>query len=413
MVQREAIAALTGLRFVAAFFVALAHLLPKAVPMPNPENWYQQVYSLASDGMTLFFVLSGFVIHYNYSDSIKQNGARGLYNFFVARFARLYPLYIVTIFASLLLAYTYQSLPAATSEVLPSYLLMVQTWFYWPVGKYGLVYEMGLLPAVAWSISTEWFFYLAYPLILFALLRLKGIAAKLWLGLALAVVISTAVALAAFNMGELNAFGVRVFGSVGEPAAQLQYTFFRWLIYFSPYSRVFEFTMGCICASVYMSLRDKKVSAQEQTIGLVVLVASIAGAALLHWWIFSPGTHYVIVAFHMSFGFAPFVTIIVFCCARYQNTITRALSSWPMVTCGEASYSLYMLHLIIAMAVRWEAAPTTTLTIGVGKHPALDGCHDGGHWVGSRLMADYRSTRPAVDPGCLDGKGQPPNKGHT
>jgi hypothetical protein len=55
--------------------------------------------------MTLFFVLSGFVIHYNYAASIERDGARGIANFFVARFARLYPLYIVVIAGTLVMSF--------------------------------------------------------------------------------------------------------------------------------------------------------------------------------------------------------------------------------------------------------------------------------------------------------------------
>jgi peptidoglycan/LPS O-acetylase OafA/YrhL len=130
MERRETIESLTGLRFVAAFCVMFAHLLPKAMPIRNPPGWYQQISSVSAEGMTLFFVLSGFVIHYNYAASIERDGARGIANFFVARFARLYPLYIVVIAGTLVMSFAYSQIAAATPVVLPSYLLMVQTWFY-------------------------------------------------------------------------------------------------------------------------------------------------------------------------------------------------------------------------------------------------------------------------------------------
>jgi len=371
MARRDDIAALTGLRFVAAFFVLFAHLLPKAMPFPNPPGWYQQISALSAEGMTLFFVLSGFVIHYNYSGSIEQHGARGIFNFFVARFARLYPLYLVVVLCSLLLSFSYAQLPAATPDALPSYLLMVQTWFYWPLGDYGLIYELGLLPSVAWSISTEWFFYLAYPLIWVGLRRLKSARARLWFALLLSTLICGAIILASLRMSQLNEFGAQTFGLAGKASAQPhQYSFYRWLIYFSPYSRIFEFILGCICASVYMTSRTTKPSAGEQLIGFIALIATIIATVLLHWLMFGPargwGTWSIITQFHMAFGFAPFMAIIIFCCARYQNGITRIFSSWPLVTCGEASYSLYLLHLVIVMAVRWEAAEVTSFIVGVG-----------------------------------------------
>jgi peptidoglycan/LPS O-acetylase OafA/YrhL len=370
MERRETIESLTGLRFVAAFCVMFAHLLPKAMPIRNPPGWYQQISSVSAEGMTLFFVLSGFVIHYNYAASIERDGARGIANFFVARFARLYPLYIVVIAGTLVMSFAYSQIAAATPVVLPSYLLMVQTWFYWPVGQFGLIHELGLLPTIAWSISTEWFFYVAYPLIWIGLSSMEGVRAKLWVALLMSALISTAIVVASLNIDALNEFGARTFGVVGEASTEAQYSFYRWLVYFSPYSRIFEFMLGCICSSIYMGMRTKKASEGEQRIGLAVLVATIIATALLHWVMFGPAngtTRWsIITQFHMAYGFAPFMAIIIFCCARYQNAITRALSSWPMVACGEASYSLYLLHLLIVMAVRWEAAEVTSFKVGVG-----------------------------------------------
>jgi hypothetical protein len=81
--------ALDGLRGVAAFLVAGAHYMTMDGGAPLSEI----VQTLTGLGMTSFFVLSGFVIHYNYNATITRPG--GLRLFFVARFARLYPLYIL------------------------------------------------------------------------------------------------------------------------------------------------------------------------------------------------------------------------------------------------------------------------------------------------------------------------------
>src|SRR5215211_6237221 len=73
--------ALTGLRFLAAFFVFIGHATPALVKF-SPELVLLQLISsvLTSAGMTLFFTLSGFVIHYNYAEivesPVRRNGAR-------------------------------------------------------------------------------------------------------------------------------------------------------------------------------------------------------------------------------------------------------------------------------------------------------------------------------------------------
>ena len=85
---------LTGLRFVAAFSILFLHAVDWCIPFTDTNlpiaiaNWVG-VY-----GMPLFFVLSGFVIHYNYALLFRDRPYAGASrNFFAARFARIYPLY--------------------------------------------------------------------------------------------------------------------------------------------------------------------------------------------------------------------------------------------------------------------------------------------------------------------------------
>jgi peptidoglycan/LPS O-acetylase OafA/YrhL len=362
--SRPSIPALTGVRFLAALCVFLGHMVPQVMPYPNPPYWYTQIASLAALGMTLFFVLSGFVIHYNYSSQIEHCGLKGIYNFFVARFARLYPLYIVLAAVQLLYLFSYSQFPHTFFRALPFYLSLTQTWLYYPLGKYGLIFELGILPTIAWSISTEWFFYVCYPLVVTLLKKVQGIRARLSLAMLTGVAVCSAVMAIYSHYEAVNAFGIKHFGPVGDAAARTSYSLCQWFIFYSPYCRIFEFLLGCICASIFLSCRSHKVSAREQRLGFSVLAATIICLGLFHGLVFSPlaatGTLHMISELHRCYGFAPFVAIIIFCCARYDNVITRLLSSWPMVLCGEASYSLYMLHMLVVYAARWESAPVNS-----------------------------------------------------
>lgn len=368
---KQAILPLTGLRFIAAFFVLIGHLLPSVMPFKERPIWYEQITSLSAEGMSLFFILSGFVIHYNYSNIVGNGkGWTGLWNFFVARFARLYPLYLVILVYQVLFDYSYSNLQPTTKSVLPVYLLMAQSWFYWPIGKYGLIYELGLLIPLTWSISTEWFFYLCYPAIKVMLTKLKGIGTKLFVCLAFSFVSYCVLLVAAQHTDLINKFGVHLFGKTSDAANVGQYVFSRWLIYMSPYSRISEFILGCLCASIYMDYQKKFPSAREEKCGLICLLIVIAATTLLHFFIFLPpnipGSLAAINGIHMSFGFAPFLALIIFCCARYQNFISRFLSSSMLVLGGEASYSLYLWHMLVVMAMRWEAAPVNSFIVGMG-----------------------------------------------
>src|ERR1700689_4773194 len=72
------IPALTGLRFLAAISVAIAHgstLILKFEPRDVASDWLPMASAF---GMTLFFVLSGFVIHYHYRWLVTPRGWSGL-----------------------------------------------------------------------------------------------------------------------------------------------------------------------------------------------------------------------------------------------------------------------------------------------------------------------------------------------
>jgi peptidoglycan/LPS O-acetylase OafA/YrhL len=142
---------LTGLRGFAAYSVLIAHAMDISFNYAGLLPFHPFALRLAYFGMSLFFVLSGFVIQYNYAGSFAREGlAVASYDFLVARFARLYPLYAISIIVSL------PHIPAPNFSgniaVSLAYLTLTQSWFN---------LEIAAFPP-DWSISTEWFFYLAF-----------------------------------------------------------------------------------------------------------------------------------------------------------------------------------------------------------------------------------------------------------
>ena len=84
------LAALTGLRFFLAIWVVLFHFARfPAAGFPVPVK---NILSSGFLGVDVFFLLSGFLMAYNYLD-----GAGALVttnrHFWAARFARIYPVY--------------------------------------------------------------------------------------------------------------------------------------------------------------------------------------------------------------------------------------------------------------------------------------------------------------------------------
>jgi peptidoglycan/LPS O-acetylase OafA/YrhL len=362
----SAIPALTGVRFVAAFLVLAGHAAGiMRFPGP-PPFWHNCLSQLTGLGMPLFFVLSGFVIHYNYSQSVHERPLRGSYNFFVARFARLYPMYFIVLcvdlfFHGYLNNWGGLAPPHGLRVALASYLPLIQSWHYQIMGEYSLSFVFPPALQVTWSISTEWFFYLCYPLLCIALARLLSGRA---IALAMVAVIALGYAsihLASVTSPALEDYAVAKYGQMAAATSAGSFVF--WLYYLSPYLRLFEFVLGALTAALFMAVREAPVSRREVAFGHLLLAAAIAVIVVVYLALFTP-LHWLAdlppfqdaYILRMYFTFAPFMAAVLFCCARYPSWVASLLSRPEIVLCGEASYSIYLVHMmVIEHMMRFDA----------------------------------------------------------
>jgi peptidoglycan/LPS O-acetylase OafA/YrhL len=367
---------LHGLRFIAAMTVVMSHGAAMMLKFNGPAPiWHQMLHNLSTIGMTLFFVLSGFVIHYSFSEKINSSKKGALYNFYISRFARLYPLFIFVIIFDLIIKYSYSQFPPSFFDTIPYYIFMVHSWFYaiyeGAYGQSALIYQYGVMPQVTWSISTEWFFYCSYPLILFVLNRIKRARHIIFTIFSLSLFAYASVALISSMRAPINDWAVMNFGPSADFFKNGQDSFYRWIFHTAPYTRVLEFMMGCLMASLYMRLKDVEITDRERKLGLVLTVSAIVANFTLFLLLnifpsYVPIPQPIMAAWALSFGKAPATALLIFCCARYDTVIARWLSKDAMFLGGELSYSIYLLHLTMVMAFRWETPPVLSTRILIG-----------------------------------------------
>lgn len=364
--NREEVPGLTGLRFVAAFSVLLAHsfaVLMRGHLADMPQlNWFTQA---AGFGMTLFFVLSGFVIHYNYARVVTR-GTGGIVAFLWARFARLYPLLVLILAISAVLSVRgmvvlgqwrvlddHRDAFYGVLQALPAFLLSIQSWFYLPIDNNALIYAIrGGSAPLTWSISTEWFFYLAYLFIAWAILRARTASSAaalivlwcaLWIGVSLSLFHYSA---------QMDAWAEHYYGSIAGVKEHFQDSFVRWLLYFSPYSRLGEFVLGALAAQLYVGLQPRKVTRRENLVGSLLFYCAAASVLLVTFAEYSPDVGMNIFRkMSLNFALAPSAALLIFCAARYLNPGSRLLNSRPAILLGNASYSIYLVHFGILMFV--------------------------------------------------------------
>ena len=123
---------------------------------PKDFGWLAPVVDNGYTSVSFFLLLSGFILAYNYSDRAAR-GEMAIGKFWLARFSRLYPVYVFSLIVSLSMLATEfhaQSMPLFIGGIGLT-LLLVQGWSptlstFWNTP--------------AWTMSTEAFFYLIFPL---------------------------------------------------------------------------------------------------------------------------------------------------------------------------------------------------------------------------------------------------------
>lgn len=93
------IKALTGLRIVAAVWVVLFHFRPILYEAaPDFTETFAPVLDCGAQGVDLFFILSGFVLTWNYLDRMGPGwSTRATLHFLWLRLSRVWPVYLVTL----------------------------------------------------------------------------------------------------------------------------------------------------------------------------------------------------------------------------------------------------------------------------------------------------------------------------
>ena len=314
--------ALTGLRFIAAITVVLVHALKFAQGSTSLGPW-------ASNAVTFFFVLSGFILTYVYHDRLIQTG---LLKFYWARFARIWPLHIVCLAATLWMnGYIFGHRTLNFDLNIAAHVGLVQSWP--PADQLPMMFN-----GPAWSISTEFGFYLLFPTLL-----LLGKKRFLPILLASAILIPAIVVAMDFahNRDALSLSRGRVF------------------VYMNPSIRVLEFIAGMFTAKMFLGSRLSNSSEQTQTTltnGLHTL-AEIAAWALtltIIWWVnyssfpaYMTNEHLLITFAWLSRGGACVIgfSAVIWVFSWSQGVFAKLASLPLMVYLGEISFAVYLIQL--------------------------------------------------------------------
>ena len=347
--KKRPLPALTALRFFLALWVVFFHqIFDDGIQGAWIEQLPQPVWLLVKTGycaVSVFFVLSGFVLAYNY-DLGRRWPAREMARFAVARFARIYPSYALGFMLTA---------PLLLFGMLPQH--SYSTLKLWVSGFLNIFLGQSWAPRLAltwnfpsWSLSAEAFFYLCFPVVGIYLWRagsqreLVSAAALLW-GAAL-------LAPAAAVLLPLHGFG-------DEPATSLlpnANLFWVELINLNPLLRLPEFCFGIVAARLYRFWQDSGSPHIDR--GYWLYVPAIVGLLLALQW--ADRVPYPLL--HNGL-LLPLFGCLVLGFALGGGPLVSLLSSRPLIVLGEASYAMYILHKPVGW---WLEAAVSSGTLGFG-----------------------------------------------
>jgi peptidoglycan/LPS O-acetylase OafA/YrhL len=302
---RDYLPALTGLRFGLAFWVILHHICGKGMMLEAWANTLPApVLGLIRGGylaVQTFFILSGFVLARTYARTDWNQ--RTLGRFATARFARIYPVYLLSLIVVSAFIVEMLLAPAWTNSqragLLTNYLFVLQGWS----GALGVGWN-----TPAWTLSCEFFFYLCFPLFFAWLRNIR------WTGIWVTIVVSILLPI--------------VFDHNGVP--------WNW----KPVYHSADFVAGIATARMFTLL--ERSAAWTKRGYWLYLPALVAGG----WLIVHPAVVDGSGA-DLNTYLRPLNVALLLGLALGGGALARLLSTRLADFLGRSSYSMYVLHVPI------------------------------------------------------------------
>ena len=332
LAPRPAITALTGVRFLAALDVVLYHF--DRVPLPAWAHPLKNIIASGYVGVSLFFLLSGFIMAYSYL--APQGDLRGSRrNFYATRFARIYPAYFLGFLLAaptdILLSLHANHLRVALVKLLTSAFLVLtlqQAWTPWTAWAWNFP---------AWSVSVEVFFYLLFPFLGPRLARIRSsyafpAAAGIW-------ILSLAAPAALYLLR----------GPTGPP--QLG-DHLQMAVEFTPLLRLPEFALGILLGRAFVAGRFARLPGS--------LLSLVAAVAILAVMVLSPHIPHPFLAGGLL---TPLFALLLVSLAQGKGSLAWLLSLPALILLGEASYGIYILQIPVSFVLHVPPPLTSAATL--------------------------------------------------
>ncbi len=298
-------ASLTGLRWVTAMLIFGDHVMAVQYFAGHSAELWAGVFAPGNAGVTMFFVLSGFVLAWSHRPGQRPG------DFWMRRVARVYPTHLVGVALAVVVGATLVPVIAATA-VAPfvADVVLVSAWnpAWWQAGN-----------PVSWSLVCEAFFYLCFPLLIRVVARFSTRALVVTVGLCSA----------------LTAVAPWIAGTAPDLLDS----------YSTPLLRLPEFVVG-ICAALLVRGGAWRPPRPLTAVGFALAGYLASAAPALPSTQVSPGAAFAVLAFTL---------LIASLADADRRGLQTGLTTPLWQALGRASFAFYVVHLLVigSLAAPW------------------------------------------------------------
>lgn len=298
-------------RFIAALCVVIYHFGQDLYPF----NLYVigNIFKYGSEAVNYFFILSGFIMIIAYYDSTEKGAAINKKRYWINRFARIYPVYLLALlFVALYYITIDRNLFSSFAIRFPLEVFVLQSW----LGKSSLNFP-------AWSLSVELLFYIMFPFLL------KWFSSKTNLSL---ILIATILYI-------INQFTyITILNKIGQDVK------IKTMINISPVFHIATFVIGIILGILYKRNYQLFNSNRIKTKILSYLMALSLFVTILISLDFEK--------YHNNGLLTPvyFFFLLAFC---IESPVSKLFSTKLFVYLGDISYSIYILQYPVWLYINY------------------------------------------------------------
>ena len=297
---------LTSLRLIFALMVFGAHCY--VIDDIFSTHFFKEGFV----GVSFFFVLSGFIIAYNYQKKLQEKEITRR-RFWVARIARVYPLHWLTLFIAVILG-DYVVASGGLDWCRHFLASLTLTHAYIPEADYYFSFN-----SPSWSLCCEQLFYICFPFLVPLTRNYKYL---------LYIFCVTAILL--------------VVGMHFTPEEEI-----KGYWYVNPITRFPDFIAGMLLFQLYERLKDKPITFRQGSLMEI-------GAVIIFLTFYMCASEIPKVYRYSCFYWLP-VAVVLISFSLQKGILSRILSHRFLVVGGEISYGFYLIHLFILLSyAKWQ-----------------------------------------------------------